>query len=663
MDLKEGQLFDEKYKILNILGKGGMGKVYLAQNVKLGTLWAIKQVNKDPNSPVDFLAEPNIMKKLNHPSLPRIFDIIENNECIYIILDYVEGVSLDIELKKVGTFSEDVVVNWAKQICDVYIYLHELKPHPIIYRDMKPSNLMKLPDGSVKVIDFGIAREYKAESESDTQLLGTPGYAAPEQKGLSQTSERSDIFSLGVTLYHLVTGLGPREILEFKPIREINPSLSEGLEEILIKMLKAEPSERYQTARELLDDLVNIEKKSNAYRRARRKRTIKTVSAVTSLCLFSYLTMAGFSQMKAETRDAYDQLVNDGYQFTDNYQFAEANAEFKEAIQKLPEELAAYTGTVRNLYMQGSYQEAIAEVERILQDVESASSDPNLYYLLGSSYYEIEDYQKAAGYFQKASTMAPNEVMYLRDLAVALAKEGKQEEAEATLNDIIAKKMDEEITWYVSGEIAGAQDEIEKAIEQFEKVLNDGKDPYLKAKSSLASAQLYKANKKRLQDESIDKRLEVLDKGLEQSVSNFDLMLTEMQAEAYHEKAMYEDDNQELYLASIEKFQSLLDRGYERPYLYKNIAIIYQKMDAFDKAEETLNRMKEKYPTDYSVYYQLAMLYADMENKKSNSERNYVKTIENYELALHYSTEGKSTAELQPLINLIEELRANNFIE
>ena len=98
--------------------------------------------------------------------------------------------SLDKELEEHTKFSEEMVVEWAKTLCDVYIYLHEHKPNPIIYRDMKPSNLMKTPEGTVKLIDFGIAREYKVDAKSDTLLLGTKGYAAPEQEGLAQTDEK-----------------------------------------------------------------------------------------------------------------------------------------------------------------------------------------------------------------------------------------------------------------------------------------------------------------------------------------------------------------------------------------------------------------------------------------------------------------------------------------
>jgi len=254
-----GDLFDNRYRILEILGQGGMSRVYLAENIKLGTLWAIKEIEKKPYMKTDLLIEPNILKKLSHPALPRIFDIVENNEYLYIIVDYIKGASMDKLLKTDVKFPEDDVVEWARQICDVLIYLHNFKPNPIIYRDMKPSNIMLTDDGKVKLIDFGIAREFKQDSDNDTVYIGTRGYAAPEQYGSGQTSVKTDIYSLGVTLYHLITGKNPNEPpFELMPVRQLDSSLSAGIERIIGRCTRQNPGERYRSVYELLADLNGI---------------------------------------------------------------------------------------------------------------------------------------------------------------------------------------------------------------------------------------------------------------------------------------------------------------------------------------------------------------------------------------------------------------------
>lgn len=259
--MNPNDIFDSKYKIISVLGKGGMGTVYLAENIKLGTLWAIKEISKSPGGKGDLLIEPNILKKLNHPALPRIFDIIEDESCIYIIVDYIEGTPLSVELAKVGKFEEEKVVKWAKQICDVLLYLHSIKPNPIIYRDMKPSNIILTDRGTIKLIDFGIAREFKPESEDDTVYLGTRGYAAPEQYGLGQSNVKTDIYNLGITLYHLLTGkVTGEESIKITNTDSNKAFHSEKIESIIIKCTKKNPMERYQSIKELAADLDGIGK-------------------------------------------------------------------------------------------------------------------------------------------------------------------------------------------------------------------------------------------------------------------------------------------------------------------------------------------------------------------------------------------------------------------
>lgn len=258
-----GDLLEGKYKIIKILGHGGMGTVYLVQNIRLDTLWAIKELKKQNGRKFDLLAEPNILKRLSHPALPRIFDIFEDHENLYVVVDYIEGESLEKILSRLGRICEETVIGWAVQLCKVLDYLHNFKPNPIIYRDMKPSNIMVTTDGAIKLIDFGIAREYKDESESDTVYIGTRGYAAPEQYGSGQTNASTDIYSLGVTLHHLLTGRSPNEPpFEIMPIRQYVPEVSKELEQIIARCTRLNPSERYQSARQLLDDLEAIGKKA-----------------------------------------------------------------------------------------------------------------------------------------------------------------------------------------------------------------------------------------------------------------------------------------------------------------------------------------------------------------------------------------------------------------
>ena len=190
-----GQVIDGKYEILTLIGKGGMSKVYLARDKRLNKQWAVKEIQKNARDENDeavsqsAIAEANMIKSLDHPYIVRITDIIEFEDVIYIVEDFVEGQTLGELLAKEGPQPQERVVKWAIQLCEALEYLHT-REHPIIYRDMKPANVMLRTEGDswendkIKIIDFGIARTYKEDNVEDTKSLGTRGYAAPEQLSL-----------------------------------------------------------------------------------------------------------------------------------------------------------------------------------------------------------------------------------------------------------------------------------------------------------------------------------------------------------------------------------------------------------------------------------------------------------------------------------------------
>lgn len=312
-----GSVIDNKYEILKQIGKGGMSTVYLAMDKRLNKQWAVKEINKavnDKNNEVvvqSLLAEANLMKRLDHPSLPRIVDIIDNGRTIYVIMDYIEGESLDKILNTNGPQPQALVVEWAKQLCDVLSYLHNQKP-PIIYRDMKPANIMLKPEGNLKLIDFGIAREYKQNNMTDTVSLGTRGYAAPEQfGGMGQTDARTDIYCLGVTLYHLLTGQNPAEPpYELYPIRQWNPSLSSGLEYIVQKCTQLNPDDRYQNCDELMYALEHYDEMDENYRKKEKKKLTGFI-AVTAFSLVMFIAGIVFMFLSiSENNRDYDSKIN-----------------------------------------------------------------------------------------------------------------------------------------------------------------------------------------------------------------------------------------------------------------------------------------------------------------------------------------------------------------
>lgn len=344
--LEIGSVIDGKYKILNKIGQGGMSVVYLAMNEKANKQWAIKEVRKDGTTNFEvvkqgLIAETDILKKLNHPNLPSIIDVIDNDDTFLIVMDYIEGNSLDKRIKEYGAQPQEEVIEWAKQLCDVLDYLHTRVP-PIIYRDLKPANIMLKPDNKISIIDFGTAREYKGGKDGDTENLGTREYAAPEQfGGQGETDGRTDIYCLGTTLYHLVTGHSPLEppLYAMQPIRYWNPALSSGLEEIIFKCTAKDKEDRYQNCKEVRYALEHYEFLDIEYK---KKQRFKLGTFITTLVItiILFITSAVFHSKENSLRSAnYDNYVrNAGTKNT----YDEVVESYQKAISLSPTREEAY---------------------------------------------------------------------------------------------------------------------------------------------------------------------------------------------------------------------------------------------------------------------------------------------------------------------------------
>lgn len=359
--LEIGSLVDGKYKILNKVGQGGMSVVYLAMNEKANKQWAVKEVRKDGIKDFEvvkqgLVAETDILKRLSHPNLPSIIDVIDTDESFIIIMDYIQGNSLNKALDEFGAQPQENVIAWAKQLCDVLGYLHSRTP-AIIYRDMKPANIMLKPDGNVTLIDFGTAREYKEKNLADTTCLGTVGYAAPEQfGGMGQTDARTDIYCLGATLYHLVTGKNPCEPpYEIKPIREVNPSLSSGFERIILKCTQRDPNDRYQSAAELMYALEHYEEIDDIYRRKQKKKLNTFIASATLAAFFGLTSIGAHFMAEQKKSENYDEILKAAVTVDDYY----------EAILSDPTRTEAYTQL--NDYLTSDYLLEKAEGQQLQQ--------------------------------------------------------------------------------------------------------------------------------------------------------------------------------------------------------------------------------------------------------------------------------------------------------
>ncbi len=250
----DNSLLKQRYRLLNRLGQGGMGSVYKAEDIDLGNRSvAIKEMSQkglnqqEASEATDaFKREALLLAGLLHPNLPRIYDHFTEHGRWYLVMDFIQGQTLEDYLtQKSGTLPLKEVLEIGIQLCNVLNYLHTRQPS-IIFRDLKPANVMRTSDGQLYLIDFGIARHFKPGQVKDTSAFGSPGYAAPEQYGKAQTAPSADIYSLGVMLHQMITGDDPSlKPFSFAPLYERGPK---RLQSLLNRMLTMDASKRANDA-------------------------------------------------------------------------------------------------------------------------------------------------------------------------------------------------------------------------------------------------------------------------------------------------------------------------------------------------------------------------------------------------------------------------------
>lgn len=257
-----GDILLGRYEVVRELGKGAMGAVYLVRDPRLGgALWALKELevglileSERAEAESLFAREVALLRGCDHPGIPRVVDVHDHA----FVMEWISGVALDEVQDNLGRcFLAQEAVPIALQVCEVLTYLHSFSP-PVVFRDLKPSNLMITPAGRIYFIDFGIARRFRTGQARDTQDLGTPGYCAPEQYGHGQTSPASDLYALGTTMLHLLTGRDPQSFnFRFPPLKDLGVE-PEALGVVLDRCLLLRPEERWGSAGALLSELEGV---------------------------------------------------------------------------------------------------------------------------------------------------------------------------------------------------------------------------------------------------------------------------------------------------------------------------------------------------------------------------------------------------------------------
>src|SRR5579883_2685926 len=444
-ELPEQTRLANRYQLISRIGQGGMGAVYKALDTSFNDRpVAIKEMSSAGLSPGTlkeaedaFAHEARLLAGLLHPNLPRIYDHFTENDRSYLVMDFIEGQTLEEFLEATGGGVQPLpkVLAWAEQLCDVLSYLHNQQP-PVIFRDLKPSNVMISKSGHIYLIDFGIARIFKPGKQHDTVALGSPGYAAPEQYGKAQSTPRSDIYSLGALLHQLLTGMDPSEQpFFFRPASDVNPAVNPALSALLQRMLDMDSERRPASAEEVLQALhVAVAKVTpqeltmtatdpllDEAQRLYRQRRFDDALAVYSKAL----AVNGANALAWQGA---------GLAHGQRGQHKRALEAFDRALELNPMLVTSLIGKATALSKLGRYQEALAAFERALQ------LDPNnaaAWNGKGAALNVLRRPNEALNAFDMALRFDPQMVQAWNNKGLVLYETGRYAEAQKAYQEAL----------------------------------------------------------------------------------------------------------------------------------------------------------------------------------------------------------------------------------
>lgn len=313
------RILNGRYEILKCIHSKGMSNVYIVQDENLGKQWCLKEIRKSEAGKknieyISLLQEANILRTLNNERIPRITAIDDEGDSLFVIMDFLDGMTLKDFVEEKGKIPENMAVKWMIQIAQTVGYLHSERGNkkPIFYRDMKPDNLMIRSNGTINIFDFGISIRVEDKNQLPNYTLGTPGYAAPEQKKKNLPIDlRSDIYSMGMTFYFMLTGIDPKGFIngKLKPISDWSPEISPALIDIVNKCIEEDPNNRFQDCEELQYALETYKSFDEKNKSSVKKKIITVFSIALVGLVMSVGSIIPFNLYNVQNAEIYENAV------------------------------------------------------------------------------------------------------------------------------------------------------------------------------------------------------------------------------------------------------------------------------------------------------------------------------------------------------------------
>lgn len=664
-------VFADTYTILEKLGEGSGGIVYKAYHKRLRKEVVIKKLRKRSIDMQMNRQEADILKNLNHMYLPQVLDFLTEGDDLYTVMSYIPGRSMKELLEEGYVFRQSQLIRWGMQMCSALNYLHSQEP-PVIHGDIKPANIMLTPEGNVCLIDFNISFFL-----DETTVLGyTDGYTSPEQYIIaldresvyslpkySTIDEKSDIYSLGATFYHLVTGRKIKNHREIPDAELLSERTSEAFAQVLLKALNIDPADRYQSAYEMFRAFQGITKKDERYQALLKKQRAARMGIVALLAGFIILGGYGIHTLRTERVGRYNELVKQQKDFRVEGDYEKEEEKYKEASRLLPSALESYYQNAYALYEQKKYEECIGFIDYdILENEKIDLLDKRMadvFWLKADSHFALKEYRESVDAYELLFQYGGARGVYYRDYAIALAYDGESEEAQSVLEQAVELGLAEDSVYYAKGEIEKSMEEMDLAAEEFRQCIRLTEDESLKARAYHMLSRICEEQGNRGKErEVLSEAREALPIG-EQMLILERLIQVDIDIAEGSDGTAYRDE-------AIGLLKEVISQGWDTYDTYDNLAILYEKQGELDQAGEILDQMEEDFGTDYNICKRRAFREVDLQNEKENSMRDYTTFVRYYDEALRLYEEqlegNDSDAEMGLLKQVYQQVKAGGWL-